>query len=116
MAGLYQIVRLAAGAPLPAGLLQESGFVSLTRTEEETSIICAQNVKTDGQECSPGWCGFVVAGPLDFDEVGILARLSAALAEAGVSLFALSTYDTDYIFVRAAQEARARAALAPFMA
>ena len=115
MAGQYQIIRLAADAPLPAGLFDQGGFVSLTRTADETSIVCAQDQSIEGQHCSPGWSGFVVEGPLDFGEIGILARLSSALAKAGVSLFALSTFDTDYLFVRTAQAAKARDALAPFM-
>lgn len=115
MAGQYRIIRLAVDAPLPAGLFEGGGFVSVTRTEEETSIVCAQDVSLSAQRQAPGWTGFMVQGPLDFDEVGILARLSAALADAGVSLFAVSTFDTDYIFVRKAQDAKARIALAPYL-
>ncbi len=51
----------------------------------------------------PGWACFKVVGPLEFELVGILARISSALAEAGVSIFALSTFDTDYILVKREQ-------------
>ncbi len=53
--------------------------------------------------CQRGWRGLKVAGPLDFALTGVLASLAGPLAEAGVSIFAISTYDTDYLFVREEQ-------------
>ena len=59
----------------------------------------------------PGWRAFVVRGPLPFDLVGIFASIAGPLAEAGLSIFALATFDTDYVLVKAADVATARAAL-----
>jgi hypothetical protein len=73
---------------------------SITRTNEELSIVCAEALVPPGVQVESGWRGLKVAGPLDFALTGILAELSGALARAGISLFAISTYDTDYILVK----------------
>lgn len=78
-----------------------AAFCFTGRTDTENSVVCPV-------ECAPrhtirrddGWRGFRVQGVLDFSLIGILARLAAVLAEAGISIFALSTYNTDYILVR----------------
>jgi hypothetical protein len=77
------------------------GLWSLTRTADELSIVCPQAIVPAGVRCEADWRAFKVAGPLDFALVGILAELSGLLARAQVSLFALSTFDTDYILVKA---------------
>jgi hypothetical protein len=59
----------------------------------------------------PGWSGLVVAGPLDFSLTGILSAIAGPLADAGIALFAVSTYDTDYILVKTNRYADAVAAL-----
>jgi len=74
---------------------------SLTVTADEISLVCPAAAVPDGPLCEAGWRALRVAGPLDFGLVGILAELSGLLARAGVSLFALSTYDTDYLLVKA---------------
>lgn len=112
MPGRYCVARQAPDARIPPDFFLADGFVSVTRTDEEVSLVYPQGRVTDVQQCENGWVGFKVQGVLDFALVGILARLSTALADAGVSLFALSTYDTDYLFVKAEQEAEARKALA----
>lgn len=104
--GLYAICRLPAGSAPPAWALSGS-FASVTLTPEETSIVCAEGAVPADVEAERGWVCLKVAGPLDFALVGILARLTAPLAEAGVSVFAVSTYDTDYLMVRAPDLARA---------
>ena len=71
------------------------------RTDEELSLVCETKdapAHTVGRE--DGWRGFRVKGPLDFSLVGVLSRLSGALAESGIGIFAVSTYDTDYILVK----------------
>jgi len=86
---------------LPEERLMEGGFCCVTRTEDELSVVCETNkVPDDALVCEDGWKAFKVLGPLDFGLVGILAKISAALADAGVPLFAISTYDTDYIMVK----------------
>ena len=104
------ICRLDRSIASPAWL-PRSGFVSVTRTEDELSIVCSDAEVPDDIVCQRGWRGLQVEGPLDFSLTGILASLAGTLAEAGVSLFAVSTYDTDYILVRQAQLTAARQAL-----
>lgn len=86
-------------------------FVSITRTAEELSIVCSQDAVPDGITAERDWRALRVAGTLDFALVGIIARLSEVLAAAEVSLFIVSTYDTDYVLVKAAVLAKAEAAL-----
>jgi hypothetical protein len=75
-------------------------FASVTRTSEETSVVCRAAVVPRGVRVESGWRALRVAGPLDFALVGILRSLLGPLADAGVSVFALSTFDTDYVLVR----------------
>lgn len=76
-------------------------FFSLTQTEEELSIICDESaVPRDVNKVERGWRCFKVVGPLDFGLVGILAKLSAVLAEVNVPIISISTHDTDHIMVR----------------
>ena len=101
---LFAVCHLDPDAPLPAwatpGL---SGLLSITRTPKELSIICAQESAPGDIRQERNWRCFMVEGPLDFSLTGVLAALLTPLAEAGVSIFALSTFDTDYLLVRAAQ-------------
>ncbi|HRK30769.1 MAG TPA: ACT domain-containing protein [Tepidisphaeraceae bacterium] len=76
-------------------------FFSLTQTEEELSIICDESaVPRDVNKVERGWRCFKVVGPLDFGLVGILAKLSAVLADVNVPIISISTHDTDHIMVR----------------
>lgn len=94
------VCRLPSDAPLPAWAAGP-GFVSVTRTDEELSIVARQD-RVPGDVVAVGpWRALKVQGPLDFALIGILAALTAPLADAGISLFAIATYDTDYILVRA---------------
>jgi hypothetical protein len=78
-------------------------FFSLTRTADELSLVVTQkNVPAD-IACERDWKALKVEGPLDFALTGILASICVPLAEAGVSMFALSTYDTDYVLIKTAQ-------------
>ena len=69
-------------------------------TSEETSIVCEEGRVPDGVQADTGWRAFKVAGPLDFSLTGILLAMAVPLAEAGVGIFAVSTYDTDYVLVK----------------
>lgn len=94
------VCRLAPDAPLSAWAAGP-GFVSITRTDEELSIVIRQD-RVPGDVVAVGpWRALKVQGPLDFALTGILAALTAPLAQAGISLFAIATYDTDYVLVRA---------------
>lgn len=76
-------------------------FYSLTKTKDELSVVLPEAHVPDGCRVELGWRALKVEGVLDFSLTGILASLANPLAEAGVSLFAISTYDTDYILVKA---------------
>jgi len=110
LAGRFAIHRLPANTPIPSELLA-AAFVSITRTADELSIVSPQGLSPDGAKTEPDWVCFKARGPLEFGMTGVLASLSGALAAAGVSLFAVSTYDTDYILVKADKQNQARRAL-----
>jgi len=111
LTGRYAVCRLAPGSELPGWLDWSEELVSVTATAEDLSIVCPAGRVPEDVRAERDWRAFVVEGPLDFALVGILAKLSGALAEAEVSLFALSTYDTDYLLVREAKLTAATAAL-----
>lgn len=108
------VCRLPAGSPVP-GWAWSGGFHSITRTPDELSVICdftaaeaapaAEGLRVDGP-----WAVFEVQGPFAFDVTGVVASLSAPLAEAGVGIFVLSTFDTDWLLVKAGNERAAAAA------
>ena len=92
---------------LPAG--EEPGFdwrtgplASITYTESETSVVCAFDAVPDGLRVQGPLTAFEIAGPLDFSTVGVLAGLLDPLAKQGISILAMSTFDTDWILVEAA--------------
>jgi hypothetical protein len=93
------VCRLDAGAPLPDWAMGGS-FSALTRSADELSVICPQASVPPGVTCEPNWRALKVEGQLDFAMVGVLAGISGALANARISLFAISTFDTDYILVK----------------
>ena len=105
LAGRFAICRLPPDAAVPAR------FFSMTRTPEELSIVCAEADAPEGAKREPGWRMLQVAGPLDFALTGVLAAIAAPLAQAGVSIFAISTFDTDYVLVKDENLARAEEAL-----
>lgn len=107
----FVVARLAADAAIPPALLTAPGLVSITRTAEELSLVCAENIAPDLPQAVAGWRCLMLHGPFAFDQVGILAALLQSLAAAGVGIFALSTFDTDYLLVQAEQLAPALAAL-----
>ena len=109
------ICRLGPDEALPGWLFWRADFVSVSRTAEELSIVCSAGDVPAEVTAERDWRAFKVEGPLEFALTGVLARLAAPLAEAGISLFAVSTYDTDYLLVREAalgQAARVLAAVA----
>jgi len=79
---------------------QNGDFFSITRTSDELSIVCNEDSIPSGIKCEKDWRIFKVEGPLDFSLIGILASISTILAQKGISIFAISTYDTDYILVK----------------
>jgi hypothetical protein len=78
-------------------------FRSITRTDAELSIICSSDLVPEETEQERGWCGIEVEGPLAFSQIGILAGLLQPLADAQIPVFVVSTYQTDYIFLKEQQ-------------
>ncbi|HEY0152337.1 MAG TPA: ACT domain-containing protein [Longimicrobium sp.] len=94
------VCRLAAGDAFPPWLPAHP-FLSVTRTSDELSVVCTQDAVPAGVRFEPGWRALAVAGPLDFGLTGVLASIASPLAAAGISIFAISTFDTDYVLVKA---------------
>lgn len=103
------VCRLDKFAEIPGWVKGE--FLSITRTPDELSIVCCQEYIPEQVECERGWRYFKVEGILDFSLVGILSSLSGTLARRGISIFAISTYDTDYLLVKENELERAIEAL-----
>ncbi|MEO6057485.1 MAG: ACT domain-containing protein [Gemmatimonadales bacterium] len=95
------ICRLMPGAPIPSWALEPGRFSTVSRTADELSITTVQRSIPAGVPCEGDYRALRVRGPLLFDLVGVLAAIAAPLAAAGLSIFAISTYDTDYVLVKA---------------
>lgn len=108
--GEFCVCKLPADAAIPAWATQ-GAFFTITRTKQELSIVCSQSGPPAGVPCEGGWRCLQVAGPLDFALVGVVASLATPLADAGVSVFIVSTFDTDYLLVKGKDLDRALAAL-----
>jgi hypothetical protein len=108
--GAFAIVRLAADTPLPRWAARGE-FFSVTRTSDELSVVCLADQVPSGIATETGRRALKVTGPFALSEIGVLAALAAPLAEAKVSLFAISTFDTDYLLVSEKQLNAAIAAL-----
>ena len=93
------VCRLAPTAQLP-DWIDRSGFYSITRTQEALTVVCTEAPVPPGTPVESGWRCFKVSGPLDFSETGIIFSLSKPLAESGISIFTVSTFDTDYFMVK----------------
>jgi hypothetical protein len=97
--GTFAVCRLAGDASIPpwatAGV-----FSSITRTTDELSVVCAEEAVPEGFACERGWRCLRVAGTIPFSVVGLLASLTAPLANAEIGVFPISTFDTDYLLVK----------------
>ena len=106
---LYAVCRLNAAAAIPQWA--RGAFVSISRSADELSVVCEEaNVPAD-VKAERDWRCFAVEGPIPFEVVGVAARITNALAEARISVFFVSTYDTDYVLVRSSMVDAATAAL-----
>jgi len=103
----FTVAKIPHNAPIPDGK-----FIFTAQTDAEFSVVCpTSSVPENTLLREDGWRGMRIAGTLEFSLIGILAKLSAVLAEADVGIFAVSTFDTDYIFLKEGNLTRAEDAL-----
>lgn len=110
LSGSFAICRLASDAPLPQ-LAPTSVFASITRSGDELSLVCPTDQAPANAKAEGPWTCFQLEGPFPFAQTGVLASFIDPLAEHGVPIFAISTFDTDYVLVKAEHAAKARHAL-----
>lgn len=111
LADVLAVARLPVDAPWPAWAFGGPGLVSVTRRADELSVVCREDRVPAHVTAWRGLRALVVRGPLAFDATGVLASLAVPLADAGVWIFALATYDTDVVLVKDAELERAVTAL-----
>ena len=107
LAGDYAISRVAAHDPIPAWADGE-GFVSISRTDEELSVVCLADRVPAGVRSDAGWTCSKLVGPFAFHETGIALAVIEPLSEAGIGIFLVSTFDTDYLLVKSSDANRAK--------
>lgn len=96
----FAVARLASDAAIPSWATQGT-FFSVTRTADELSVVTAETNVPEGVRSQNNWRVFKLHGPFAFSEIGVVAALAAPLASAKISLFVVSTFDTDYLLVDA---------------
>jgi len=96
------ICRLAPDAALPSWASKTSRFITISRTPEELSITAVQDLVPAGVRCERDYRALRVRGRVPLDLIGVLARIAEPLAQASLTIFAISTFETDYVLVRAA--------------
>ncbi len=97
--GTFAVCRLAPNERVPDWATSDV-FCSISRSADELSLVCPASAVPAGVRCETGWRCLRVAGTIDFAAVGVLASLVRPLADAGVAVFAVSTFDTDYVLVK----------------
>lgn len=75
-------------------------FLAFVHTSDECSVVCDQSMVPNGTQAEKDWRILKVLGPLEFSQIGVLASIAGPLAQASISIFVISTYDTDYILVK----------------
>lgn len=110
LSGRYAVAQLPAGSALPAWW-PNTGMRHAGWTDDELSLVCEETHVPEDVRCQRGWRMFKLQGPFDFALTGILKAVLDPLAAAGIGIFALSTYDTDYVLVQAPQLDEAVSAL-----
>jgi len=110
LTGHMSVCRLDPTSKVPDWAIA-GGFFSVTRTGDELSVVCPEEVVPEGVRSEGGWRTLMLEGPFDFSEVGVIASVAAPMAEAEVGIFVISTFDTDYVLVKEEQLQSAAAAL-----
>jgi hypothetical protein len=111
LADTLAVCRLPADAPVPLWAAGPSRFLTVSRTSEELSITAVQASVPPDLRCERDYRALRVKGPLPLNLIGVLAAIADPLAAAGLSIFAISTFDTDYVLVKARDLEPALAAL-----
>jgi len=106
----FTIHKLSPNVSIPEEILK-SNYYSVSKRENELSVVCSELIEVQSLQRSKGWKCIKVKGPLDFNLTGILAGISDILFQANISIFAISTFDTDYILVRSQDLPSARTKL-----
>ena len=95
---LYSVARLPPHAPLPEWPPGKDLY-SVTRTSSEISVVCLEGSEPEGAAVQAGWMAIELEGPIAFELTGVAAELTRSLASRSISVFVLSTFDTDYVLV-----------------
>lgn len=95
----FAIHRLSKESDIPAQVFTAPIYF-IAKTYNEVSIVLPENIKINSDAVEPNWQALEVVGPLDFSLTGILSRITTLLANESISIFAISTFDTDYILVK----------------
>lgn len=109
--GVYGIARLAPDTPIPAWA-DGPGYVSITRSDDELSIVCLSHRIPENVRRDTGWRCLKFQGPFAFDQAGILFAVIEPLSRNGIGVFVVSTFDTDHLLLQEADIARAEHLLA----
>ena len=96
--GYFAVCRLPVDESIPEWAMRR-GFFSITRTADELSVVCAEENVPAGERAELGWSCLQLQGPFPFPMSGVLSAFIAPLAEAGIGIFSISTFDTDYVLV-----------------
>lgn len=96
----FVIARLEPEAGVPDAVLASRDFMSVTRTDDELSIVCSEDAAAGLSKVDRHWRAIKVHGPFAFDQTGVLAAFLDPLASACIGIFAVSTFDTDYVLVK----------------
>jgi hypothetical protein len=108
--GCFAVCRLDNIDPLPVWATAGAWWQAM-RTADDLSIVCEESAVPEGVRCQGGWRRIELAGPFDFAVTGILASVLSPLAAAGVPIFALSTFDTDWVLLPGEHLEKAKHAL-----
>ena len=95
----YAICTLSNNAPIPDWALKEI-LASITRTDKELTIVCRQEIIPSEIQSDLNWRCFKIDGSFDLNQIGVISSISSPLADAGISIYVISTYDTDYFLVK----------------
>jgi len=107
----FVIAKLEPGASVPGTVMDSRDFMSVTRTDDELSIVCSEHAGTGLAKVDGPWRAMKIRGPFAFDQTGVLASFLDPLANASIGIFAASTFDTDYVLVKSENLERAVQAL-----